>query len=112
SAGFTRAGSGYAAGDETGLKAGAQVLDAAGTLAAIHGFTAGASFKQTTELPTAGKGATVTVLGEKLTGNLTPGTRLAATRTETTTDAADGTSTTKVASRIQLDQKVDPKTQA
>jgi hypothetical protein len=112
SAGFTRGGSQFKAGDDTGIIAGRQLLEAAGSLNAIHGITASATFQQTSELPDQGKGSVVTVLGQKLAGTLGAKTRFLATRTETTINAADGTTANRVANRIQLDQKVDGKTQA
>lgn len=112
SAGVTRGGSEFKAGDDTGIAAGKQVIEAAGSLNAIHGIAASASFNQTTELPQTGKGATTTVLGQKITGSLGALTRFQATRTDTTTEAADGSSSNRVTSHLQIDQKVGKTTSA
>jgi hypothetical protein len=112
SAGFTRAGSGFRAEEESGIKAGRQLFEAAASLNPIQGIAASASFQQTTELPSEGKGGTVTVLGQKLAGRLGATTRFAAVRTETTTDSADGSSLTRTANRLQVDQAIGKSTSA
>jgi hypothetical protein len=112
SLGFTRGGSAFMGSKETNIAAGRQILEAAGSLNPIYGIQASASFTQTTELPEKGRGATVTAFGQKLSGALGPATRFLATRSETTTDPGDGTASTRVANRIQLDQRFGSNTQA
>lgn len=109
---YSRAGRGFAAGEETGIGAGKEILEATGSLDPIRGLQAGASFRQTSELAPKGAPTVTTVLGQKITGNLAPNTRLLATRTDTKVVDPDGASTSKVADRIQIDQKVVNGTQA
>jgi len=109
--GFQRGGRLFQAGQETGIASGRQVIEAGGALLPIHGFTASATFRQTEELPESGQGAVVTVLGQRIAGTLGAATRIQASRTETTTEAQGG-ETTRVASRLQIDQRLDARTQA
>lgn len=113
-AGFSRAGSGFAAAQETGITAGKQIIDASGSLNPILGIRASATFKQTTELPADAKtkGAVVTTLGQQLAGPLGSTSKFNLARTETMTEAADGTSIARTNSRLQFDQKFDKRTQA
>lgn len=112
SAGFTRGGSAYKAADETGIAAAKQALEAQASLNPVHGIAASASFQQTSDLPGKGKGATVTILGQKLSASLGATTKLLATRTDTTTDAPDGTSVSRIANHFQVDQKLGKITSA
>jgi hypothetical protein len=109
--GFTRVGAGFKAGQETGLTAGRQLIEAAANLVAIRGIAASASFQQTTDLPEEGKGNVVTVLGQRVTGSLGL-VKFNAAHTETTTDTPDGLSTIKTANRLQVDQKIGATTNA
>lgn len=112
SASFTRAGADFKGPDDSGIVAGKQRLDLGAALNPIHGITASASFQQMTELPQKGRGSTVAILTERLGGTLGARTRFTASRTETTSSTPDGTDVTRVANRLQIDQKVDKRTQA
>ncbi len=110
SAGYSRAGSQFTASDASGISAGKEKLTAVGTLNAIHGFVASATFQQMTDIPSGGKGNTVTSIGEKLTGSLGGQTKLLVTRLETTTRGADSSSAVRTNTRFQLDDKLDKRT--
>jgi len=112
SAGFSRGGSGFLAGQETGIAAGKQIVEAAGSLNPIYGIQASASFRQTTDLPEQGRGAIVTVLGQRLAGTLGATTRFQATRALTTTETLDSPTVERVTDRLQIDQKLGDRTQA
>ncbi len=112
SAGFSRGGSAFGAANETGIKAGSQIIDASGQLNPIRGIAASASFQQTEDLTKEGKGTRTTTLGQKLTGTAGAGTRFSATRTETTFAAPGTDSVNRVQSRVQVDQALGAATSA
>lgn len=104
-AGYSRAGSGFLGARETGIRAGAEVLEGAATVTALRGFQAAATFMQSTDLTEKGHGATTTVLGQKFGGSLGSNTKLQATRTETSVVSPNGEVRDRVASRVQLDHR-------
>ena len=111
SGGFSRAGADFKASDQTGIAKGLQIIEAAGSLPPVYGIQASASFKQTTELPTLGKGGTTTVLGQRVAGTLGV-LRFQATHSDTTTEGPNLPGRIVAADRLQLDQKLDAKTNA
>lgn len=112
SASFTRAGADFKGPEDAGVAAGKQIFDLNAALNPIRGITASASFQQTTELPDKGKGTTTAVLGQRLGGTLGARTRFTASRTETTIASADSPDVVRTANRLQVDHKLDNRTQA
>ncbi len=112
SAAYTRAGAEFQGSQETGIHAGREIIEASGSMNAVRGFQAAASFMQTTDLPLEGKGQVVTVLGMRVNGKLGAATRVQYSRTQTETEAPDGYSSTRFLNRFQLDQAINRGTQA
>jgi hypothetical protein len=111
-ASYTRAGAEFKASQETGINAGREIIEASGSLNAVRGIQATASFMQTTDLPIEGKGQVVTVLGMRVNGRLGAATRVQYSRTETETTVPDGFASTRWLNRFQLDQAVNRATLA
>lgn len=111
-ASYTRAGAEFKGSQETGIQAGREIIEASGSLNAVRGIQATASFMQTTDLPLEGKGQVVTVLGMRINGRLGAATRVQYSRTETETTAPDGYASTRFLNRFQLDQAINRGTQA